>query len=196
MMNSISGFITFALAAVFVENSLLSGYVGTDLVLSSMRRLPRLAAVSLLVSVFALLNSLTVFPFDALMDIKWMSYMPVRGFLLTVSTLLWYLLIGGLMRKIRWIKRTAGQLIPIAALNGAVLSAPLLLGARGVDSFGAVFGTALGAGLGFFLASWLIGVGMRRFDNPDISQHMRGAPAMLIYIGLLALAFSAFGGAF
>ncbi len=192
-MNGFSGFIIFALVAVFAENCLLSGYADTGLSLASLSRLPRLAAVSAMVALFAFVNALTVFPFDVGLDIKWMSFMPVRGFLLTLVALLWYFILGGLLRRIDRINRVAGQYIPTAALNGAVLSAPLLLGSVGVDSFGAVFGIALGTGLAFALATWLIGAGMRRFDNPDISDHMRGAPTMLIYIGLLALAFSAFG---
>ena len=191
-MHGFYGFVTLSLAAIFTENTLLSGAADTDLALDSLRRLPRLAAVSLTVAIFSLLDSLTVLPLDRFIHAEWLTYMPVRGFLLTLIALLWYFIAGGLLRRSAWINKNAGQLIPVAALNGAVLAAPGLLGG-GAESIGAVFGSSLGAGLGFALAAWLIGTGMRRFDNPDISSGMRGAPAMLIYIGLLALAFSAFG---
>lgn len=191
-MNSFSGFVTISLAAIFAENVLLSGAADTDLALDSLRKLPRLAAVSLMIALFSLLDSLTMFSLDRLIHADWLTFMPVRGFLLTLIALLWYFIAGSLLRRSSWINRTAGQLIPVAALNGAVLAAPLAFG--GAGSIGTVIGSALGAGLGFALAAWLIGIGMRRSDNPDISSGMRGAPAMLIYIGLLALAFSAFGG--
>lgn len=192
-MSGFSGFVMISLAAIFAENALLSGAADTDLALDSLRKLPRLAAVSLTVALFALLDSLTVFPLDRFIHADWLGYMPVRGFLLTLIAILWYFIAGALLRRSAWINKNAGQLIPVAALNGAVLAAPAMLGG-GADSIGAVLGSALGAGLGFALAAWLIGIGMRRSDNPDISSGMRGAPAMLIYIGLLALAFSAFGG--
>lgn len=191
-MNGFSGFVTLSLAAIFIENTLLSGAADTDLALDSLRRLPRLAAVSITVALFALLDALTVFPIDRFIHAEWLTYMPIRGFLLTLIALLWYFIAGGLLRRSAWINKNAGSLIPVAALNGAVLAAPAML-RGGAETLGSVFGSAVGAGLGFALAAWLIGIGMRRFDNPDISSGLRGAPAMLIYIGLLALAFSAFG---
>lgn len=193
-MNGFFGFIMWALVAVAVQNFSLTGSTDTTFTLSALRKPSNLVVLSVLVSVFALFNTLTLYPFDAFLNIKILGYMPVRGLLVTLIAIAWYFIAGGIMHKIEGINKKVGKYLAPAAINGTVMTIPLILGDGRIDSLAAAMGMAVGAGGGFALAAWLIGTGMRRTDNPDISRHMQGAPSMLIYIGLLALAFSAFGG--
>ena len=193
-MNGFSQFMTYALTAVFLQNVVFSAASDASLTLLALRKPPKLFAVSLLVSLFSLLAILTVYPFDALIDANWLSYMPVRGVLVSAAAFLWYLIAGGLLRKIDSINKTIGSYLAPSALNGAVMAMPLVLGTESVDSVWSAVGMAVGSGAGFALASWLINIGMRRMQNPDIPKFLQGAPSMLIYIGLLSLLFSAFGG--
>ena len=193
-MNGFFGFIMWALIAVAVQNFSFTGATDTSFTLTALRRSSNLAALSALVSFFALLTTLTIYPFDAFLNIKILDYMPVRGLLVTLIAIAWYFIAGGIMRKIESLNKKVGKYLAPAAINGTVMTVPLLLGGDKIESLAAAMGMAVGAGGGFALAAWLIGAGMRRLDNPDISKNMQGAPSMLIYIGLLALAFSAFGG--
>lgn len=193
-MNGFFGFIMWALVAVAVQNLSFTGATDTSFTLTALSKSSNLAAVSVLVSFFALLTTLTIYPFDAFLNIEILGYMPVRGLLITLIAIAWYFIAGSIMRKIESVNKKVGKYLAPAAINGTVIAFPLLLGDGRVDSLAAAIGLAVGAGGGFALASWLIGAGMRRLDNPDISKNMQGAPSMLIYIGLLALAFSAFGG--
>jgi len=191
-MNSIAQFFTYALGAVFVQNVVFSASSDISLTLLALRKPPKLIAVSLLVSLFSLLSLLTIYPFDALLKADWLSYMPVRGIILSASAILWYLIAGSLLRKIESINAKIGTFLAPAALNGADMAMPLFLGTEKISSVWAAVGMAVGAGFGFALASWLINIGMRRMNNPDIPKALQGAPVMLIYIGLLSLLFSVF----
>lgn len=193
-MEGFADFMTLALTSIFVQNVIFTGTSDTALTLMALRKPSKLLSVSLMVSAFSVLTTMTVYPVDAYINARWLDYMPVRGALLMAAALLWYLLVGGIMRKIDGINKKVGPFIAPAALNGAVLTVPLLLGAGELPSFWGAVGMAAGSGVGFALAAWLINIGMRRMNSPDIPKWFQGAPVMLIYIGLLSMLFSAFGG--
>ncbi|MBE6752931.1 MAG: hypothetical protein E7559_01020 [Ruminococcaceae bacterium] len=192
-MTGIGSFMTYALIAVFVQNMLFSGATGMTVTIFAARKVSRLLTIAVLVSVFALLGSLAMLPFDYYAPI-WSSYMPVRGIILTGAIILCYLIISRIVSHIENLNDAIGEYLAPAALNGAVFGLPLLLNLNSITDPARVLGLAFGAGFGFALAAWLIAAGMRRADNPDIPPVFRGAPVMLIYIGILSLAFNAFGG--
>ena len=191
-MSSFSEIFILALSAVFVQNCVFNASSDSGIIHLSMQHPQKLAAVSALVSIFSLLISASIYPFDILLNIEVLDYMPVRGIICLAAALLWYVIIRSIVRKVPLLNSVFGQYVTPAALNGAVLSAPLLLSASGVSSFAGAVVFALGSGVAFALAVWLIKIGLERFDNPEISSNFRGAPVLLIYIGLLAVAFSAF----
>ena len=60
-------------------------------------------------------------------------------------------------------------------------------------SFADSIGSGLGAGIAFVLAAALISKGSAALDkNENIPEAFRGTPAMLVYVGLLSLAFAGF----
>ncbi|MBQ4313489.1 MAG: hypothetical protein IJC18_04685 [Clostridia bacterium] len=186
-------FLTYALIAVFAQNTILSGTASLPMTLSSIKKPSRLATVSVMVSIFALLCALTILPLDYLMPI-WSAYMPVRGLAVSLAALVWYRVIKAVLSKMPLLDDRIGEHLPLSALSSVVVGIPLLASENSITGVSSVVGLAIGTGLGFALAAWLIGAGLRRADNPDIPAALRGSPIMLIYIGLLAMAFSAFGG--
>lgn len=191
-MTGLGSFLTYALLAVFAQNVLFSGMTNLTTTIFAARKTSRLLTISVLVSIFAMLGALAMLPLDYLAPI-WSTHMAVRGILLTVAILIFYLIISRIVASFVNLHDAIGEFIAPAALNGAVLGLPLVLNLNSITAFGDVLGLAFGAGFGFALASWLVAAGMRRADNPDIPKAFRGAPVMLIYIGILSLAFSAFG---
>ncbi len=183
---------TYALAAVFAQNLALSGAVPFGMIAAYFQKPKRLLAVSVMVSVFSLLTALSVLPLDYIAPL-WSSPIPVRAFLLCLAAILWYLIAAAIFSRLHGVEEIA-ELLPTAALNGTVLAMPLILDINAVSDPLRVCGLAAGSGLGFALAVWLLMCGLRRADNPDIPEALRGAPVMLFYTGLLALGFSAFGG--
>lgn len=192
-MNGFAEFMIYALIAVFSQNMLISGASGLTSVLYAAGRPKRLAAMSALVSAFAMLGSAVILPFDLFFPVE-TSYMPFHGLILSASVLIWYVIAAKIVVRIEKIRDRIGPLLAPAAINGVVLGMPLAANFNGVGDATRLLGLALGTGGGFALASVLIAGGLRRCDNPDLPRALRGVPIMLIYIGLLSLGFMAFGG--
>lgn len=192
MINTIGSFLSYAVIAVFAQNIVLSGATPFGIINMYLQKPRRLAQTSALVSVFSLLAALTLLPFDYIAPM-WSSPVPVRAVMLCAAVLLWYLIFSAVLSRLERFKETA-ECLPTGALNGAVMVMPLILDINAVSDPVRVCGLAAGSGAGFALAAWLLMCGLRRADNPDIPELFRGTPIMLIYLGLLSLAFSIFGG--
>ena len=55
-------------------------------------------------------------------------------------------------------------------------------------------GYGFGTGIGFFLACFLLNVAREKLDSDKIPRVFRGYPIMLVYIGVVSLAFYALAG--
>jgi|GEM_PF-1828340 len=198
-MKDIGMFFLYLLIAAFAQNTLLGGAVDSTAMLSVVRRPSRLFICGGLTSLFALLACAVTMPFDRYFPLWVISTsMPVRAAMVCFAVILWYLLITKLISLMPKLSAVMDGLAAPAAFGGAAVAAPLLLfrgenvpHALWTDSIThapEVIGYCLGAGLGFALAAWLLNAGMRRADNPDIPDALRGTPVMLIYMGIIALA--------
>lgn len=201
-MREIGYFFMYLLTAALAQNLLMGGAVDSTAVLNAVRRPRRLLITAGFTSLFAALCCAATMPFDRYLPL-WAvsSSMPVRAAVTCAAAVLWYLLISKIAAMLpeKLSSSLEGCIAP-GAFSGAAVAAPLLL-FRGeaaavpfwqgsITNAPSVIGYCLGAGVGFALASWLLNAGMRRADNPDIPDALRGAPVMLIYIGILALALS------
>lgn len=200
-MREIGFFFLYLLIAVFTQNMLLGGAVDSTSMLNAVRQPRRLFITAGFTSLFALLNCAVTMPFDRCFPLGAVSSsFPVRIGVTCAAAILWYLAVSRLASMLPAVEAAVDGCIAPGAFSGAAIAAPLLLfrGESAPISFWegsitnapSVIGYCLGAGLGFALASWLLNAGMRRADNPDIPDALRGTPVMLIYIGILALALS------
>lgn len=200
-MRVIGSFFLYLLTACFVQNMLFCGAADTTAMLNAVRRRSVLISTAVFTSIYALLICAVTMPFDRYFPL-WAisSSVPVRAGVVCAAAILWYLALSKLLTFFPKLESLAGDAAAPGAFSGAAVAAPLLL-FRGesaavvvwsgsVTNAPSVVGYCLGAGAGFALAAWLINVGMRRADNPDIPDALRGTPVMLIYIGILALALS------
>ena len=55
-------------------------------------------------------------------------------------------------------------------------------------------GYCVGAAVGFLLAVLLVRDAMTRLDNPQMEKAFTGLPVLLIYVGILSMAFMGFTG--
>ncbi|MCR4925808.1 MAG: hypothetical protein K5917_05925 [Clostridiales bacterium] len=86
------------------------------------------------------------------------------------------------------------HLFSMSAFNTLVLAIPLL-NRRAAYSIWECFGFALGAGVAFLVATYLINVGIRKIEENDtVPEAFKSTPVLFVYIGLLALAFMGFSG--
>lgn len=77
----------------------------------------------------------------------------------------------------------------LAIFNCAVIGALFLNSAYGSDLAGYI-GYGFGTGMGFFLACFMLNIAHDRLDSDKIPRVFKGYPIMLIYIGIVSLAFN------
>ncbi len=81
----------------------------------------------------------------------------------------------------------------LAVFNCTVIGALFLNSNYGSDIWSYI-GYGMGTGIGFFLASLLLNIAHEKLDSDKIPKAFRGYPIMLVYIGVISLAFYALVG--
>ena len=132
--------------------------------------------------------------FEALFSPMLAAWFPAFWFPLTVAVLaaVWYLAACLILAfAAPKIYRKISEYLPSAAINSVVLAIPFL-GGMAQWSWGESVGFALGTGLSFWLAGWLLAEMMPRLTHISIPRAFRGTPAVFLYLAILALAFLGF----
>ena len=183
-----------ALAAVAAENILFSGGIGFSRVLRAARRPATLGVYSLLVTVFSLISillSTVLNPFIAQSE----AVLYLRPLLFAACAAAAYLVAAFLIKALfPALYRKYGEILSPAAINTVVLAMPYVQKAFKLDGSFNAAGFALGTGLAFFLAAEVLAHAAIRCRNEDMPRAFSGLPVMLIYIGILSLAFAGFTG--
>ena len=89
--------------------------------------------------------------------------------------------------------RRIASVLPMASFNCCLLGT-LLLSTTQSYTLPQTLGFAVGSGLGYAGAVYLVTEGERRLEAADVPQTFRGLPVTLLYIGILALAIYGFTG--
>lgn len=90
---------------------------------------------------------------------------------------------------------TAGTAFPIVTANCASYGAALLISGAGGSAWDSLV-SGLASGAGFLLAAVLLSSLRERAAVERLPRALRGAPAVLLSAGLVAMAFMAFDGSF
>ncbi len=183
-----------ALMAVTAENIIFAGGIGFSRVLRAARKPKMLGMYAVFVTIFSLISTV------------WGSVL--NPILMTSNTLIvlrpviFALLVAAvyivaaytLQSYFPEFYKQYGQILSPAAINTVVLSMPYVVKSFKLELLNAV-GFALGTGLAFFLASLMIAYIMVRYKkNTDMPKAFSGLPAVLIYVGILSMAFAGFTG--
>ena len=183
----------YALLGAFAQNLIFIAGIGADRALrtaTNRRQILPCAGLVALFSFIGLLGSvvsrllLQKFPF-----MQSIRMLPPILFLAFAYGLI--LLVANLLHKPLFIYLK--EILPGCAFNSIVM----LLGTAGsvyTVSVMRMIGFSIGTGVGFLLATLLISEGIRRIGNPEMNREFLGLPALLIYIGILAMAFVGFTG--
>lgn len=182
-----------ALAAVTTENILFSGGIGFSRVLRSARKPATMAVYSLFVTVFSVISIVLSAVFNPMIaQSEMLVYL--RPVLFALCDAAAYLLIAFLLKNLLsgfYLKY--GEILSPAAINTVILSMPYVQKSFKLGLPNAV-GFALGTGFAFFLAVNILARIVIRCKNEDMPKAFAGLPSLLIYIGILSLAFAGFTG--
>lgn len=205
---SLGVFLAYCLVAVFAVNPLFAGVTGIDSILDAVKKPKRLLVLICAVASFSLVSALIMYP----IDYNLMGESPamiVRGLIFSCIMLALFFVSVKIVKAVSTeFYQKYGDLLAPAALNGAAVGVPLIiaydqylglekvsfLNIENFSPFAAAVAIGIGSGAAFAIAALLIKEGLRITNNPDLSPNMKGAPIMLIYIGVLSMAFcSVFG---
>ena len=186
-------FIVILLSAVFVNNYVLSRFLGICPFLGVSKKLDSATGMSLAVIFVMLMATAATYPIQMLILVpNHLQYLQTIVFILVIAALVQLVEIV-LKRYLPSLHRSLGVYLPLITTNCAVLGVTIL----NIDSdynFLEAMVNSLGSGLGFFLAMVMFSGVRSKIEGADIPESFKGLPVTLIAASITSLSFLGFGG--
>ena len=186
-------FIIILLSAVFINNYVLSRFLGICPVLGVSKKLDSATGMSLAVIFVMLMATAVTFPIQKyLLEPNNLVYLQTIVFILVIAALVQLVEIV-LKKYIPSLHKSLGVYLPLITTNCAVLGVTILNIDEGYN-FAEAMVNALGSGLGFFLAMVMFSGVRSTIEGSDIPESFKGLPITLIAAAITSLSFMGFGG--
>ncbi len=186
-------FIVILLSAVFVNNYVLSRFLGICPFLGVSKKLDSATGMSLAVIFVMLMATAATYPIQMLILVpNHLEYLQTIVFILVIAALVQLVEIV-LKRYLPALHSSLGVYLPLITTNCAVLGVTIL----NIDSeytFLEAMVNSLGSGLGFFLAMVMFSGVRSKIEGADIPESFKGLPVTLIAASITSLSFLGFGG--
>ncbi len=187
-MEYVAQFFIMMLTAVFIENIIFTRAFGTSRLIYLLKSPKRLLSCTAILMVVVTLAGAIGYPLRGPAYSNEYSYILIPMLYIGCIAIVYiavYFFTKKLMPSLfENIEKDLGP----AAFNCAVLGSLLIPSSQRLD-FISTIGYGLGMSLGFGLAVVIIGFGMKRLEFCHVPKAFRGLPILLIYLGLLSLAF-------
>ena len=186
-------FIIILLSAVFINNYVLSRFLGICPFLGVSKKLDSATGMSLAVIFVMLMATAVTFPIQKyLLEPNNLFYLQTIVFILVIAALVQLVEIV-LKKYIPSLHKSLGVYLPLITTNCAVLGVTILNIDEGYN-FAEAMVNALGSGLGFFLAMVMFSGVRSTIEGSDIPESFKGLPITLIAAAITSLSFMGFGG--
>ena len=193
-------FATILLSTVFINNYVLSRFLGLCPFLGVSRKLDSALGMGLAVIFVMTLTSFIMYPLYRYVLLPYgITYLTTIVFILVIATLV-QLVEMVIRRASPVLYHSLGIFLPLITTNCAVLGVAVLNISSGFAGPGVRFGLlkcvaqGFGGGAGFTLALIIMAGIRERLEVADIPENLKGLPITFITAGLLALAFFGFSG--
>ena len=185
--------IIIMLSAVFVNNYVLSRFLGICPFLGVSKKLNQAVGMSVAVIFVMLLATAATYPVQMyLLNPNNLGYLQTIVFILVIATLVQ--LVEIVMKKVMPpLYKALGVYLPLITTNCAVLGVAILNVEQGYSFLGSVW-YSFCAAIGFTLAIVLFAGLRERLETADIPEFLKGFPIALITAGLMSIAFLGFQG--
>lgn len=192
-MESFKILIVILLSAVFVDNYVLSRFLGICPFLGVSKKIDQAAGMGIAVTVVMLLATAATWPIQRfVLDTLGLGYLQNIAFILIIATLVQILEL--VLKKFSpSLYKGLGVYLPLITTNCAVLGVTINNIIDGY-SFIESMVSSLGCGLGFLLAMVLFSGIRSRIDDTKVPAPFRGLAVTLIAASFISLAFMGFGG--
>ena len=180
------------IASIFVNNVVLSQFLGICPFLGVSKKLNTAVGMSAAVIFVMVLSSAVTYPLNTFLDNHGLGYLQTIVFILVIAALVQ--LVEIVLRKyIPALYNSLGIYLPLITTNCAVLGVAIL----NIDS-GYTFWESLvnsfGAGVGFLVAMVMFAGVRERLESCEIPKFLEGLPITLVAASLVSLSFLGFTG--
>ena len=181
------------LSAVFINNYVLSRFLGICPFLGVSKKLGSAAGMSIAVIFVMLMATAATYPIEKyLLDPNGLGYLQTIVFILVIAALVQ--LVEIIMKKYTpALHHSLGVYLPLITTNCAVLGVTILNIDEGYTFIEAMV-NSLGSGLGFFLAMVMFSGVRSTMEGSDIPESFKGLPITLVAAAITSLSFLGFGG--
>ena len=186
-------FIIILLSAVFINNYVLSKFLGICPFLGVSKKLDSATGMSVAVIFVMLLATAVTWPIQYfLLDPNDLGYLQTIVFILVIAALVQLVEIV-LKRYIPALHKSLGVYLPLITTNCAVLGVTILNITESYDFLQSMV-NSLGSGLGFFLAMVMFSGVRSKIEGADVPESFKGLPVTLVAASITSLSFLGFGG--
>ena len=187
-MSYIFQIITVSFIAVFAENTIFARALGTNTLIHISRNRKNIFGFGLCVTYITAITGIICYFLDKYINYNELSYIYkpfiyvlILGIVYIVTLLCLWKLFYKVFKKLK-------KYVHISAFNCAVLGAMFLNSEYCVTLPEYLF-HGLGIGLGFIFAVYMVAIVYDRIYSQTAPYCFRGYPLLLIYIGILSMAF-------
>ena len=185
--------IIILLSAVFINNYVLSRFLGICPFLGVSKKLDSATGMSLAVIFVMLLSTAVTWPIQYyLLNPNDLGYLQTIVFILVIAALVQLVEIV-LKRYIPSLHQSLGVYLPLITTNCAVLGVTILNIDENYTFLEAIV-NSLGSGLGFFLAMVMFSGVRSKIEGADVPESFKGLPVTLVAASITSLSFLGFGG--
>ena len=182
----------YLLTAALIQNFVLTTGFGSSLGLRLSRRASMLLPFGALLTVFAAVSVVAVYPLDAALGTSHVAK-HLRPLVIVAVVAVLYAAFYGILKLVRHpASSSLRKMLPTVAFNNLTVGILLIVNHQFALPLGAAVALAVGVAVGFTLLSQLLGYLRTQLDHPMIPVAFRGLPILLISLGLLTLGLMGF----
>ena len=195
-------YLLIIISAIFVNNILLSQFLGICPFLGVSNKLSTAAGMSMAVCFVITLSTVVTFLLNKLLVMCGLEFLQTISFILVIAALVQMVEI--VLKKISpALYASLGIFLPLITTNCAVLGVALTVvqkpsgfaaAADGMMNLGEATVYAFATSLGFGLAMILFAGLREQLSLNDVPKSFKGVPIALVTAGILAMAFMGFSG--
>lgn len=184
-MSYILQIITVSLIAVFVENTIFARALGTSTLIVVARNRKNLLGFGICVTYITVITSILCYFIDKHItnrDIyRPLIYIAILGVVYILTLLCMWSFLNKYFTRMR-------KYVHLSTFNCAILGA-IFLNSKYCITMPEYIFHGLGIGLGFVFAVYMVAIVYDKLYSKEVPFSFRGYPLVLIYIGILSMAF-------
>ncbi|MBQ5346756.1 MAG: electron transport complex protein RnfA [Ruminococcus sp.] len=185
--------IIILLSAVFINNYILTRFLGICPFLGVSKKLDSATGMSLAVIFVMLIATAVTWPIQMFLLVpSKLGYLQTIVFILVIAALVQLVEIV-LKRYIPSLHKSLGVYLPLITTNCAILGVTILNIDEGYTFIESMV-NSLGSGLGFMLAMIMFSGVRSKLEGADIPKSFKGLPITLVAASITSLSFMGFGG--